>query len=139
MTKRSRAIVLAVIGALVVPIVAYGCWIAYPFVEPDVEAYLKATRFDSVKWKARSLDGDTMWPTRLRMADDLLRIGTLRGAPREEVERLLGPPDQTSYFKNWSMVYWLGPERGFIRIDSEWLALRLNQQGVVAEVEIVRD
>jgi hypothetical protein len=37
------------------------------------------------------------------------------------------------------MVYWLGPERGFIRIDSEWLVLRLDQSDIVREVRIVRD
>ncbi len=37
------------------------------------------------------------------------------------------------------MVYWLGPERGLIRIDSEWLVLRLDEGGVVREFRIVRD
>jgi hypothetical protein len=35
-------------------------------------------------------------------------------------------------------VYWLGPERGFISIDSEWLGIKFKDN-VVIEVEILRD
>ena len=37
------------------------------------------------------------------------------------------------------MVYWLGPERGFMSIDSEWLTLNFDQAGKVRDVDIVRD
>ena len=37
------------------------------------------------------------------------------------------------------MVYWLGDERGYMSIDSEWLVVRLDGEGKVAEYRIVRD
>jgi hypothetical protein len=52
---------------------------------------------------------------------------------------MLGEPPPTSYFRQWDMVYWLGMERGFVSIDSEWLVIRLDQDGRVAESRIVTD
>lgn len=36
-------------------------------------------------------------------------------------------------------MYWLGPERGFFSIDSEWLVIRLNSHGKVVDYHIERD
>ena len=56
-----------------------------------------------------------------------------------EVVALIGEPDNTSYFREYDMVYRLGMERGFISIDSEWLVLRLDANQVVTKFRIVRD
>lgn len=63
----------------------------------------------------------------------------LEGLSRTEIERLLGPANETSYFREWTMVYELGRERGFIAIDSEWLVINLDNSGVATESRIVRD
>ena len=63
----------------------------------------------------------------------------LVGMSQQQVSSLLGPADDTDYFRNWDMVYWLGPERGFLSIDSEWLVLRLDEQKRVNDFAIVRD
>lgn len=76
---------------------------------------------------------------RLAMVDDLLARHPLRGLSRYSVERLLGPRDSTDYFREWDFVYWLGPERGLVRIDSEWLVLKLGLDGRVSDYKIVRD
>jgi outer membrane protein assembly factor BamE (lipoprotein component of BamABCDE complex) len=73
------------------------------------------------------------------MADGLLRSEVLSGKSRSEVEALLGPPTVTDKFMGSGLVYWLGPERGFIRIDSEWLTLHVDRAGKVSEVRIVTD
>jgi hypothetical protein len=52
---------------------------------------------------------------------------------------LLGTPPPTAYFRDYQFVYWLGPERGFMSIDSEWLAIRFDRNGKVMEARIVRD
>jgi hypothetical protein len=46
------------------------------------------------------LDADPQWPTRLRMANDLIGRKVLDGVSKAEVIRLIGPPDDTSYFKD---------------------------------------
>lgn len=139
MTKRKRALIIGAVVLISVPVLVYLGLVAHLFLAPEIEARVKAADFDSAAWKARSLDGDNMWPTRLRMVDDLLESNRLSGATRQQVEQLLGPPDATEYFKDWSMVYWLGPERGTFRIDSEWLVLRLDEKGVVRELRSVTD
>jgi hypothetical protein len=73
------------------------------------------------------------------MADRLVSCGTLRGKTRQQVIELLGDPSDEGYFRQFDLVYWLGPERGFMSIDSEWLVLRLGRDERVVECRIVRD
>ncbi len=91
-------------------------------------------RFDSAIWKATQGSD----PARLFMVDDLLRRHSLVGMSRAEVDELLGRPPATDYFRDFEYVYWLGPERGFISIDSEWLGLRFEQERV-AEARVLSD
>ncbi len=93
--------------------------------------------FDSGAWKA-SLSRPSN-PIRLRMVDDLLRRYQLRGMRQDELISLLGQPPKTDYFRDYQLVYWLGPERGFISIDSEWLAVRVGSDQRITEARIVRD
>ena len=62
---------------------------------------------------------------RTRIVDDLLAHYELVGMTGEEVLALLGDHDnEAGYFQQEERLdYWLGPERGFMRIDSEWLIL----------------
>ncbi len=92
--------------------------------------------FNPAGWQA---DAEVGSGVRQQMTGRLLARGTLIGLPREEVVRLLGEPPATGYFSDWDLVYWLGPERGFIGIDSEWLVLRLGADGRVVEARLVTD
>lgn len=135
-TRRTFKIAALVLAA---PIVVCAAVMGFLSLRPRVEAYRHAITFEPAAWKARSRDNDFMWPTRLRMIDDLLQRHLLEDATRARVEALLGPADDTPYFRQWDLVYHLGPERGFMRIDSEWLVLRLGQAGRVTEYRVVRD
>ena len=95
--------------------------------------------FDSVTWKDGESAEFSQEAPRLEMADRLIRSKELLGLSRSEVERLLGPSTETEKWRNWDFVYWLGAERGFISIDSEWLVIRVNEDGHVREAEIVKD
>jgi hypothetical protein len=108
------------------------------FLGPAIENYWHRREFEPVAWR-RKERGNAMWPARLAMVDDLLARHPLRGLSRDSVEQLLGPRDSTDYFQEWDLVYWLGPERGFLRIDSEWLVLNLGLDGRVTDYRIVRD
>ncbi len=92
--------------------------------------------FNPAGWQA---DAEVGSGVRQQMADRLLARGTLIGLTREEAVGLLGEPPATGYFSDWDLVYWLGPERGFIGIDSEWLVLRLGADGRVVEARLVTD
>lgn len=74
------------------------------------------------------------------MVDDLIAQKRLDGLTRTEVESLLGSSDQTEKWKDWHLVYHLGPERrGLFRIDSEWLVIRFDSSGHVSSYRIVGD
>src|SRR5262245_42474082 len=75
--------------------------------------------FDPVVWRDEAQSPSSS--VRSEMADRLIARGTLRGKTRAEVVELLGEPTQMGCFADWDLVYRLGPERGFIRIDEEWL------------------
>lgn len=92
-------------------------------------------RFDSAAWKNAASHAE---PTRIGMIDNLLWRYDLVGMARNDVDELLGTPEPTDYFRNYDYVYWLGPERGFISIDSEWLALRFSHDKV-SEAAILTD
>ena len=96
--------------------------------------------FDSAVWKATpsTVPGPAN-ATRHRMVDDLLRHHPLIGLTRAEVEGLIGAADQTPYFSSYDMVYFLGPERGMMVIDSEWLVVKLDAAGWVSEARLVTD
>ena len=53
--------------------------------------------------------------------------------------KLLGDATNTDYFKeDNNVVYYLGDERGFISIDSEWLVITFDNN-IVVEVKIETD
>lgn len=106
------------------------------FFGDTIQEHLRRRPFEAAVWKGqKTLTNDV----RIRMVDDLLRHHSFRGMTREQLTAIIGEPDKTDYFKNWDLVYWLGPERGFISIDSEWLVFRLDKHKRVAEYTIVRD
>jgi hypothetical protein len=92
--------------------------------------------FDAVAWHDPVL---VQRGVRLAMADRLIARRALNGKTRAEVVEMLGEPPDTGYFRNWDLVYWIGPERGLFGIDSEWLVARLGRDGDVVECRIVRD
>jgi hypothetical protein len=95
-------------------------------------------RFDSRAWR----DSTLAWgPLAVRgcMVDNLLSKHPLRGQSRASVLALLGEPHPTNYFRDYDLVYWLGPERSPISIDSEWLVMRLDPSNRVKEVRLVTD
>ncbi|MDR0286809.1 MAG: hypothetical protein LBI03_03745 [Clostridiales bacterium] len=64
---------------------------------------------------------------RVKMVDDLLLKHDLTGKSKEEIVKLLGNETENAYFKtNGNFVYYMGDERGFISIDSEWLVITFD-------------
>jgi hypothetical protein len=146
LAKRNRipgfalAVVVAALFGLLLwkPALGFGSFVFY---ESGVEGYLREAKFEASAWRANSLDGNPMWPTRLRMVDDLLRRHLLEGRTGAGIQMLLGPPNRTPTFRDRDLFYALGPNRGFFRLDSEWLVIRLNSSGKVSGywLETIKD
>ncbi len=61
-----------------------------------------------------------------------------KGMSRDEVDAVLGKPDRGDGVHGYDYVYCLGPERGLISIDYEWLGLKFHKD-VVVDAQIFRD
>ncbi|WP_169818309.1 hypothetical protein [Shimazuella kribbensis] len=95
----------------------------------------ESIHFTSKKWRERV-------DQRVFIVDNLLHHYRLKGKSKAEVIQLLGKPTETEYFKQSNnIVYYLGDERGYISIDSEWLVVTFgnNREDKVSKVEIVTD
>ena len=119
--KRINYTALGIVAALLLAFLA-GCLIAR-----------ERRSFRTEKWISDP-------ENRTRIVDDLLSDYELVGMTEEEIRALLGGHDNESgyFLKEDRLVYWLGPERGWISIDSEWLVLDFAD-GVVADAFITRD
>lgn len=113
----------------------YLSFVALLLFGPQVKSYLEREAFDSRKWIEADRSNTNV---RQRMVDDLLKTHSLVGKSRTEIEALLGPPTEDSPRGNFDLIYWLGPERGFIQIDSEWLLIRFENDRVI-EVKVRTD
>ena len=118
-------------------LLSYFGLLAYMFGSPVIKDYSNRIPFDSLKWQNEELVNSRN-PLRIRMVDDMLKKHNLVGMTKENLIALLGVPPKTDYFSSYDFVYWLGPERGFLSIDSEWLVIKL-ENGTVVEALVVRD
>jgi hypothetical protein len=114
------------------------------FFGDSVSDYQHRQSFNAELWRNQGQveQEDIMWPPRLCMVDDLIASGTLDGLTQEEVVGLLGPPEDKSFplgAVDCDLHYYLGPERGFIRIDSEWLFITFGEDGRVDRYWLYRD
>jgi hypothetical protein len=125
------ALILLATGLLV----AFMLLIAYMRIGPHAEHYILSIAFDSKVWKQAENTNDTV---RSFMVDDLLSSRQLVGMSRAEIDSLLGVPPNTPFFSDYQYVYWLGRERSFIQIDSEWLGIRFENDRVV-ETKLLND
>ena len=121
-------------ASIVLAVAILGIYLA----SPSTREYAARQSFDSARWQA-SLRNEETEPIRLRMIDDLLQNHQLEGRTKAEIHALLGKPPETPYFKDYEYVYWLGPERGYMSIDSEWLGLKFDEKQRVTAGALLRD
>jgi hypothetical protein len=114
--------------------------IAWMMIGPSVADLVHRRHFDAELWRKQAIsEPDTTWPPRLCMVNHLIASGRLDGLSHGEVLELLGPPSQGPPLAGATYGYYLGPERGFIRIDSEWLLIAFSENGKVSRYWIGRD
>lgn len=102
----------------------------------------KLIEFDRMVWidpKSAELVSGDITP-RQKMLGNV--VEKLPGKNRQELEALLGPSLDTSYFASTGrdLIYVVGPERdGFFSIDSEWLIIWLDPNGQYQRHAVVVD
>lgn len=123
-----------VLWVLAIVIASYILLVAFIVSGPQLKSYIEQTPFDSTEWKKSTHRSDNV---KQKMVHDLLKNHKLEGMSVEDIDKLLGKPPVTDYFKDYDYVYWLGPERG-MGVDSEWLGIKF-QEGKVIRADILRD
>lgn len=109
---------------------------------PTLDNFWHRQAFNAEEWKDSKKSGHTMWPPRLCMIDSLMDSRQLNGMASNQVIDLLGPPADKSFPYGASQCdvhYYLGPERGFMRIDSEWLFIKFGEDGKVKRTWLYKD
>lgn len=68
-------------------------------------------------------------------------VAALTGKTKSEIEALLGPSLEPQYFTSTGrdMIYMLGPERGYLTLDSEWLLIWLDENDRFLRYTIASD
>lgn len=117
----------------------FGMFSAWIFSESAISNWWHQEPFDAARWRAPADTAEVFWPTRLRMIDDLLARKSLQGLDRDSVRALLGPANLGTPDSASTVRYYLGPERGWLRIDGEELVIRFDASGRVVDAGTVRD
>ena len=127
--RKGRARKRILIGCIVIASVAIAAYATRAPVGPLPTGSYQL-RYDRAVWidpHASDYVEDDLTP-RQKMLGDVIQM--LPGRDRAELEQILGPSLQTPYFKDTgrSLIYCLGPERGYMGIDSEWLLIWLDER-----------
>ena len=110
-------------------------YIYFNFIDDGVDQ----VKFDSTIWKNSPAEFslDSM---RLRMVEDFLNKYEVIGMPKEQIISFLGERDETSYFKEYEMVYCLGQEvDSYFAMDSQWLVFDVSNLNKINSFNIVTD
>jgi hypothetical protein len=87
--------------------------------------------FDRGRW-IMSIDEFETPTTRQRMCDDIIENHLKIGMTEAEILDLLGEPSEGYSYHNM-LSFYLGPERGWFGIDSEWIRVELDEDGRLVE------
>lgn len=135
MSMRRLSILLAVLCGGLFLIFAVFTW---PVWGSMIQDYSTRVAFSESDWLA-GVDGRAANPKRTQMVDSLLQTVDFHGRTKTEVIAILGDPTPADYFSEYDLVYWLGPERGFLSIDDEWLVFTLDNSAKVSDYRVITD
>jgi hypothetical protein len=128
-------------GAMLAGIAGVASLVFYFWLGFGSNAYEKLP-FEKEEWLHGTSKNQQNFP-RLEMADDLMAKKTLYGMGKKEILAMLGEPDQKDVQwgekDQFGLLYWLGPERGLMSVDSEWLGITFDKKGKVSQYKLVRD
>jgi hypothetical protein len=109
------------------PVALFGLAFSTCWGQPD--------QFQAQAWQAADISAECN--ARSGMVDDLLAGNELKlGRPREEVERLLGPTEDTDY--------WLSEQAGLVYvtgcwIDCDWLVIEFDDHARLVKAYTAQD
>lgn len=76
---------------------------------------------------------------RIKMCRDIITKKLIVGKTKAEIVDLLGRPDNYPFKEPWGFNYWVGLQRGPMKMDSAWLAIRFDDTNHAVEVKMKQD
>ncbi len=76
---------------------------------------------------------------RIKMYRSLIDQGLLISKTKQEITELLGEPENFPFRSPWDFNYWLGLQRGMMKMDSAWLGIRFDAGGRAVETKLLQD
>ncbi len=98
--------------------------------------------FDMLRWHDGSRTIVNQHPEarhRISMYRDFINHQPWQGKTREQLEQWLGPPDNFPFYEGWDFNYWLGPQRGPVKVDSAWLCFKFDADGKAIDAQMLQD
>jgi hypothetical protein len=130
------AIVLVPIVGVLAPVGAFLVWNHF---------YIKWEEshdiaFDLSLWQVGTRDKvNDSNAVRIRMCHDFIARQSWRGKTKQELTEWLGKSDNFPFYDEWNFNYWVGPQRGPIKVDSAWLCFRFDKNGKATEAKLKQD
>ncbi len=76
---------------------------------------------------------------RIKMCQDFIENQPWRGKTKAELQAWLGKPDNFPYLNNSTFNYWVGLQRGPMKMDSAWLCFWFDVNGKANEAKMMQD
>src|ERR1035441_7804754 len=125
-SSNSKTVWIGILAAVGMPVLLVAAFLTFNFLYVkweeshdivfDKELWSQGSKERIYSATALSIDAP-----RIKMYRDLLKQQLLIGKTREEIIALLGQPENYSFRSPWNFNYWLGLQRGPMKMDSAWL------------------
>jgi len=113
---------------------AYTKWEESFDIEFDLQLWNQGSRERLYSEFATKIDAP-----RIKMCRDIINKKLLLGKTKAEITDFLGKPDNFPFWEPWGFNYWVGLQRGPMKMDSAWLAIRFDDTHHAVEVKMKQD
>ena len=100
----------------------------------DLELWHSGSRDKIYKSTYLSIDAP-----RIKMYRDFIAHQPWKGKTKNDIQEWLGKPDNFPFREGWDFNYWLGLQRGPMKLDSAWLCFRFDNEGKAVEAKMMQD
>ena len=76
---------------------------------------------------------------RIKMYRDFIAEQPWKGKTKNDLLEWLGKPDNFPFQKGWDFNYWVGLQRGPMKMDSAWLCFQFDTGGKAIEAKVLQD
>jgi hypothetical protein len=142
--RLTRIVVLVAVCVSGLVVVPFGGFVAFSWLYVKWEESHDIP-FDLARWNLGSREriySETAQRTdapRIRMCRDFLAHQPWRGKTKAELKPWLGKPDNFPLHPEGDFNYWVGLQRGLMKVDSAWLCSRFDEAGRATDALLKQD